>query len=111
MVQGSMHESMNEETHARMTETLGKVAEAVNDMLKAAFDGPQTRREALRDTVNKNEIRKEAMVHETKGESRLGERLDETDAKGMYEADTDDMVASIEQKNGELIAKLSEGKY
>ncbi len=110
MSSGAMKENLEEDSH-KMDETLNAIAETVHGMLKATFNGPQQRREALRETVNKNEIRKETMVHETKGVSRLGERLNENDTTGMYEADTSDMIASIEQENGNLIAKLAEGKY
>ena len=110
MASGAMKENLEEGSHT-MDETLDAIAESVNDMLKAAFMGPQVRRESLRALVNKSEVRKESMVHELKGETRLGEGLGGDGMEKMYSEDAGDLVATIEQANGDILSKLSEGKY
>jgi len=77
---------------------LNEVGKVFNRMMVASFDGPQGRREELRELVNRSEVSKKMMVHETSGKSAFGEGMHLKEAAGAYESDKQDLMTETGQR-------------
>jgi len=77
---------------------LNEVGKVFNRMMVETFGGPQGRREDLRELVNRSEVSKKMMVHETGGKSAFGEGIPLKEAAGAYESDKQDLMTETGQR-------------
>jgi hypothetical protein len=67
-------------------------------MMAETFNGPQERREELRELANRSEVSKDMMVHETEGTSVFGEKMPLKERGSVYEADKQDLLMETGQR-------------
>ncbi len=77
---------------------LAEVGKVFNRMMAESFNGAQTRREELRDLVNRSEVSKKMMVHEVNGMSAFGEGMQLEEAAGVYESDKQNLKLETSQR-------------
>lgn len=77
---------------------LTEVGKIFNRMMAESFNGAQTRREELRDLVNRSEVSKKMMVHEVNGTSAFGEGMQLKEAAGVYESDKQNLKLETSQR-------------